>query len=100
MPNIAWRMDFSVGNLLTMLTMVGGLIIGWQTIVTDVRANTNEIDLIDARLTKQENRFQQWIDSAQSERVRQTEILAELRTDLKYLRQAISDMSEGKTKGK
>lgn len=99
MPQINWRMDLSFGHLLTIITTIGGLIIGWQTIVSDVRAHTTKIEVLDQRLGKQELRFQEWVDTAQTERIKQTEILAELRTDLKYLRQAITDLS-AKGKGK
>lgn len=93
MPQITWRMDFSFGHLLTIVTMVSGLFVGWQTIVSDVRANASTIQSLDKRLTTQEARSQQLADAAQTDRIRQTEILAELRTDIKYLRQTLTALS-------
>lgn len=93
MPQIAWRMDFSFGHLLTIITMVGGLFVGWQTIVSDTRAHATAISSLDKRVTAQEQRYQQLVDAAQADRIRQTEILAELRTDIKYLRQTLTALS-------
>lgn len=93
MPQIAWRMDFSFGHLLTIITMVSGLFLAWQTIVADTRAHATAISSLDKRVTAQEQRFQQLVDASQADRVRQTEILTELRTDIKYLRQTLTALS-------
>lgn len=97
MPQITWRMDFSFGHLLTIITMVSGLFLGWQTLVTEVQAHTNALASLDKRVTAQEQRYQQLVDAAQADRIRQTEILAELRTDIKYLRQTLTALSGEKS---
>ena len=93
MPQINWKPDFSFGNILTIATLDIGLVIGWQTLVGEVKANTEDISALDERVTDQEKRFNAWVQNEQLERIRQTEILTELRTDLKYLRETLTDMS-------
>jgi hypothetical protein len=95
MPQVNWRMDFSFGNVLTIVTLLVGLVVGWQTLASTVEAHTATLDSLDTRLKQEETKFQQLLDAVQQDRVRQTEILTEVRTDIKYIR----ELQAAETKG-
>jgi hypothetical protein len=94
MPEIKWRGDISLGQVITILTMLIGATIAWQTIVLRVEANANDIAALAARVDKQELVVQRALSEAQTDRLSQTEILTELRTDMRYLRSAIDTLSK------
>jgi hypothetical protein len=94
MPEIKWRGDISFGQVITILTMLIGATIAWQTIVLRVEANANDIAALAARVDKQELVVQRALSEAQTDRLSQTEILTELRTDMRYLRSAIDTLSK------
>jgi hypothetical protein len=84
-----WKTDLSLGNVLTMATIVVGLAIGWQTIVGNVNAASGEVRRLDQRMDQFEGRFNTLLDTLARERVSQTQILTELSADLRYLRQSV-----------
>lgn len=83
----------SIGNIVTIASVIIGLTIGWQTIVGDVRTNAREIAILDARLTVQEAKFDRLLAEMQVERLTMNTILTEMRTDLRFLRQTVESGS-------
>jgi hypothetical protein len=84
-----WKTDLSLGNVLTMATIIVGLAIGWQTIVGNVNTANGEVRRLDQRMDQFEGRFNTLLETLAKERVTQTQILTELSADLRYLRQSV-----------
>lgn len=98
MPQINWKPDFSFGNALTMISMFVAAIIGWNTLASETKANSLNIEKLDARLTAQEERFNKTMDAITQDKLRQTEVLVEVQTNLRFLRQAIEQIQTNQTK--
>ena len=99
MPEIKWRPEISFGQVITLATMLIGAAIAWQTIVLRVEANAKDIASLSVRVDKQEVVVQRALAEAQADRLSQTEILTELRTDIRYLRSAIDTLAKSERSG-
>jgi uncharacterized phage infection (PIP) family protein YhgE len=82
----------SLGNILTIGSVVIGLTIGWQTLAAGVQTNASDILKLDARVNKQDDRIERLIVELQAYRLSETSLLTELRTDMRYLREAIDQI--------
>lgn len=87
-----WNPDLSLGNVLTMGTMVIGLSVGYATTTGTVAAHTSDIKKLDDRLTAHEQRFNDTLALIAQNRLDQTTILTEMRTELRHLREAVNRM--------
>lgn len=82
----------SIGNILTIGSVVVGLSIGWQTLTSGVQTNASDILKLDARVTAQGDKLERLIGELQAYRLSETTLLTELRTDMRYLREAIDQL--------
>jgi len=82
----------SIGNILTIGSVVVGLSIGWQTMASGVQTNASDILKLDARVTTQGDKLERLIVELQAYRLSETTLLTELRTDMRYLREAIDQL--------
>ena len=82
----------SIGNILTIGSVVVGLTIGWQTLASGVQTNAADILKLDGRVSKQDDRIERLIVELQAYRLSETTLLTELRTDMRYLREAIDQL--------
>ena len=82
----------SIGNILTIGSVVVGLSIGWQTMASGVQTNASDILKLDARVTTQGDKLERLIGELQAYRLSETTLLTELRTDMRYLREAIDQL--------
>lgn len=82
----------SLGNILTIGSVIIGLTIGWQTLASGVQANSADIIKLDARVGAQAERLDRTITELQAYRLSETSLLTELRTDMRYLREAIDQI--------
>jgi len=82
----------SIGNILTIGSVVVGLSIGWQTLASGVQTNASDILKLDARVTTQGDKLERLIVELQAYRLSETTLLTELRTDMRYLREAIDQL--------
>ena len=82
----------SIGNILTIGSVVVGLSIGWQTLASGVQTNASDILKLDARVTTQGEKLERLIVELQAYRLSETTLLTELRTDMRYLREAIDQL--------
>jgi|GEM_PF-3634652 len=89
MPHIGFKKEFSLGNLLSIITIVASLFVAWKTLTGTVEANSKEIGHLDARLSRLEDQFELAMTKITDERVEQTKRLSEIGTDLRLLRQAV-----------
>ena len=82
----------SIGNILTIGSVVVGLSIGWQNLASGVQTNASDILKLDARVTTQGDKLERLIGELQAYRLSETTLLTELRTDMRYLREAIDQL--------
>lgn len=84
----------SMGNLLTIGSVIVGLTIGYQTIVGNVGANSSELVRQDKRLIAVETKIDRLFGEMQNDRLAQTAILTELRADVRYLRESMDQIKQ------
>ena len=85
-------LKISLGNILTIGSVIIGLTIGWQTLAAGVQSNTNDIQKLDTRVNDQGDRLDTLMTELQTNRINETALLTELRTDMRYLREAIDQI--------
>jgi TolA-binding protein len=88
-------LKISLGNILTIGSVIVGLTIGWQTLASGVQSNANDIQKLDTRVNNQNDRLDRTITELQTNRINETALLTELRTDMRYLREAIDQIRNG-----
>ena len=88
-------LKISLGNILTIGSVIVGLTIGWQTLALGVQSNANDIQKLDTRLNDQGDRLDTLMTELQTNRINETALLTELRTDMRYLREAIDQIRDG-----
>ena len=76
------RWDVSLGNILTIATLIVGLSAGW----TQLKADQDNIQRDQSRL---EQAMQARLQALEQERVANVQLLAEMRTDIRYMRQTL-----------
>lgn len=84
----------SVGNIITIITMTVGLLLGYQTTVSRVDANARGLSDVQQRQELLTTRLDRLIDAVNTERVNQTQLLTEMRVDIRYLRQAMDEFRQ------
>jgi hypothetical protein len=86
----------SLGNILTIASVIVGLTTGWMTLASGVQQNSADILKIDGRVSAQADRT---ITELQAYRLSETTLLTELRTDMRYLREAVDQLRASTGKG-
>lgn len=89
MPRIDWKFDVSLGNMISVATIIVSITAGWVALQSQSEAQADRLTKLETRVSGAENRAELSAREAQTERVRLTEILSELRTDIRYLRRAV-----------
>jgi len=88
-------LKISLGNILTIGSVIIGLTIGWQTLASGVQTNATDIQKLDTRVNDQGDRLDTLMTELQTNRINETALLTELRTDMRYLREAIDQIRNG-----
>jgi TolA-binding protein len=88
-------LKISLGNILTIGSVIIGLTIGWQTLASGVQTNAADIQKLDTRVNDQGDRLDTLMTELQTNRINETALLTELRTDMRYLREAIDQIRNG-----
>lgn len=89
----------TLGNALTMASMVIGVVLTWTALASDVSANTTANERQDRQIAALDARLTSLVEAIASDRLKQTAILTEMSTDLRYLRQAFEhSQAEAKSK--
>jgi hypothetical protein len=60
-----------------------------------VQTNANDIVKLDTRVSDQDGRMDTLMSELQTNRINETALLTELRTDMRYLREAIDQIRSG-----
>jgi TolA-binding protein len=85
-------LKISIGNIMTIGSVIIGLTIGWQTLASGVQINATDIQKLDVRVNDQGGRLDKLMTELQTNRINETALLTELRTDMRYLREAIDQI--------
>jgi uncharacterized phage infection (PIP) family protein YhgE len=88
-------LKISLGNILTIGSVIIGLTIGWQTLASGVQTNATDIQKLDTKVNDQGDRLDTLMTELQTNRINETALLTELRTDMRYLREAIDQIRSG-----
>jgi TolA-binding protein len=87
-------LKISIGNILTIGSVIIGLTIGWQTLAAGVQTNASDILKLDGKVNDQGDRMDKMMTDLQTNRINETALLTELRTDMRYLREAVEKLSK------
>jgi TolA-binding protein len=87
-------LKISIGNILTIGSVIIGLTIGWQTLAAGVQTNASDILKLDGKVNDQGDRMDKMMTDLQANRINETALLTELRTDMRYLREAVEKLSK------
>lgn len=92
MPNVSFDYKISLGNVISVATIVIGLTVGWQTLASETDTNTRDIIQVNKRIDAIDASLQGVIREVQADRLSQTRILTELASDMRYLRTAVDEI--------
>ena len=84
----------SLGNVITIGTLLVGLVVGWTQLGQGIDVNATGIRKVEVRVTALESNFNTLLRDLGAERVAQTRVLTEVQTDLRYLRQAVDQLAK------
>jgi len=88
----------SVGNLLSVATLIIGLTIGWQTIVGVTQTNARDISSVTKRVDAMELNLATIVREFNADRLDTTRLLTELQADMRYTRQAVDEIRNSQAK--
>ena len=80
---------FNLGHLITIITVIVGLSIGWQAIAGQTADNTAEITAVKAENRQQDQALTALLAAINADRLEQQKLLTEMRVDIRYLRRAV-----------
>ena len=81
------RWDISLGNILTIATVIVGLSAGWTQIKADQANIQRDQQRVEQSLTAR-------LTALEQERVQNVQLFTEMRTDMRYMRQALERMEQ------
>ena len=84
MPQL--RLDISLGNILTILTMVIAAALGWQQLASALELHATRIDKLEMRIGVVSAETQALAKTRSDDKLEVTSVLVELRTDIRYMR--------------
>ena len=80
---------FNLGHLLTIATVVIGLVTGWTTLAAQTADNTKAIVAGAIKNDQQDDALTGLLAIINAERLEQQKLLTEMRVDIRYLRRAV-----------
>ncbi len=99
MPMINWKLDLSLGNVITVITMLVAIITTWTALQARVEAQDLQTKLLETRIFKVEEDTKHQLADTQDDRLRVTETLTEMRTDIRYLRSMLEQLAHSQQRG-
>lgn len=97
MPQVVWKPEISLGNVGSLLATVVVIVAGWTTIENKVATDAEKITKLENRVSAAEARNDLQDQNFSTDRLRQTEILTEMKTDLRYLRSGLDEIKRAAT---
>ena len=87
MSGITWKAELSLGNALTIVTLIVGIAMGWQSV-------NSRVDVVETTATELKLR----VDKLAADRQDDRNALTEIRTDLRYIRQSLERLESSDAK--
>ena len=81
------RWDISLGNILTIATVIVGLSAGWTQIKADQANIQRDQQRVEQSLTAR-------LTALEQERVQNVQLFTEMRTDMRYMRQTLERLDQ------
>lgn len=94
MPDIKWSSQLSLGNILTIVTMLLALATGWQAMKSEVLAQVGRLDRAEARIAAVEQTQRQAAADLADQRLQLAQTLADIRADLRVIRADLERWSQ------
>lgn len=82
MAGFNWKPDVSLGNIITIIALVFSMGVAWSAV-------NSRVDAQEQKLQELADRFDKETVETAKERIRLTELLTEMRTDIRYLRATV-----------
>lgn len=80
---------FSLGHLVTVVTVIIGLGIGWQALAGQTAENSKSIVAVQIENDRQDAALATMLATINADRLEQQKLLTEMRTDIRYLRRDV-----------
>ncbi len=80
---ITWKPDLSIGNVFTIMTVIVGIAMGWQSV-------NSRVDAVEKAASDLKTKVEQLSNDRQNDRNAMTEI----RSDLRYIRETLNRLEE------
>ena len=87
-------LKISMGNILSILTIISGLTVGWFTMAQSVDINAKDVASLERRVTKAEEAIAKLSDNLQGDRLALNTVLTQLQSDVRYMRDAIDELKQ------
>ena len=81
------RWDISLGNILTIATVIVGLSAGWTQLNADQASIQRDQQRVEIALTSR-------LAALEQERVQNVQLFTEMRTDMRYMRQTLERLDQ------
>lgn len=88
-----WRPDISLGNILTIITLIVGVALGYQQIASAIAHQGELIDKLEVKVNTQLTDTQNLNRMRGDDRLEVTRILVEMQTDMRYLRTQVEALT-------
>lgn len=80
---------FSLGHLITVLTVIIGLGIGWQAIAGQTAENSKTIVQVQTENDRQDQSLSALLATINADRLENQKLLTDMRADIRYLRRDV-----------
>lgn len=80
---------FNLGHLITILTLIVGLSMGWQAMAGQSSEQGKAISGLEAKNNAQDAAIASILATMSNDRLEQQKLLTEMRTDIRYLRRDV-----------
>jgi DNA anti-recombination protein RmuC len=94
MPQVKFNADLSLGNIITILTLIIGFSAGWQSLNSDVQASKSAVTSLAQRVATVESKMEASSNASNDEKVKLAAALTQLQTDVQYLRVAVDELKK------
>ncbi len=80
---------FSIGHLITVLTVIIGLGIGWQALAGQTAENSKTIVQVQTENDRQDQSLSALLATINADRLENQKLLTDMRADIRYLRRDV-----------
>ena len=88
-----FKSDISLGNVLTIVAMAVAIAMGWQAMNSAVAEMDRKVLRVEQKAEKIENDAERLRDKVEARELATQSAVAEIKTDLRYVRQSLDDIA-------